>query len=128
MKKIIMLVISILFCSLLVIGCDKKYIDTSEILDLVQSNYISIEIKDKIIEAGSKQQYLIDDFIPKLSRYTLKTYDKELSSEKLTKVNIIYKDGSEIILLDNKYIIISDVVYEIINGSIDLDRFYQFIE
>lgn len=128
MKNRVKLFISILLCTLLLIGCDKNDIAASDVLDLVQSNYISIEIKDKTIYAESKQQYLIDDFIPKLSRYTLRMYDKNIPTEYSNKVDITNKDGTKISLFDNKYITIEDRTYEIISGSIDLDKFYQFIE
>lgn len=128
MRNRVLLSISTLFCTLLLIGCGKKDIASSEVLDLVQSNYISIEIKDKTIKAESKQQYLIDDFIPKLSRYTLRLYDKDIPTEYSNKVDITNKDGSKIILFDNEYITIEDRTYEIISGNIDLDKFYQFIE
>ena len=128
MRIRVMLAISTLFCTLMLIGCGKKDIAASEVLDLVQSNYISIEINDKTIEAESKQQYLIDDFIPKLSRYTLRMYDKNIPTEYSNKVDITNKDGTKISLFDNKYITIEDRNYEIISGSIDLDKFYQFIE
>lgn len=128
MKNRVKLFISILLCTLFLIGCDKNDIAASDVLDLVQSNYISIEIKDKTIYAESKQQYLIDDFIPKLSRYTIRMYDKDIPTECSNKVDITNKDGTKISLFDNKYIIIEDRTYEIISGSIDLDKFYQFIE
>ncbi|VYU22570.1 hypothetical protein [Clostridium tertium] len=128
MKNRVKLFISILLCALFLIGCDKNDIAASEVLDLIQSDYISIEIKDKTIDAEGNQQYLIDDFIPKLSRYTLRMYDKEIPTEYSNKVYITNKDGTKIRLFDNKYIRIEDSTYEIISGSIDLDKFYQFIE
>ncbi len=128
MKNRVKLFISILLCALFLIGCDKNDIAASEVLDLIQSDYISIEIKDKTIDAEGNQQYLIDDFIPKLSRYTLRMYDKEIPTEYSNKVYITNKDGTKISLFDNKYIRIEDSTYEIISGSIDLDKFYQFIE
>jgi len=127
-KNRVKLSISILLCTLLLIGCDKKDIAASDVLDLVQSNYISIEIKDKTIDAESKQQYLIDDFIPKLSRYTLRVYDKDIPTEYSNKVDITNKNGTKVSLFDNKYIGIEDRTYQITSGSIDLDKFYQFIE
>ena len=109
-------------------GCSNKEIKASELIDLVQSNYISIEIKDKVIQAGSSQQYLIDDFIPKLSRYELKEVDKDVSDTDSITVIITYKDASQIVLIDNSYLIIDHKTYEIIDGKIDLEKFYRFIE
>lgn len=128
MKSKITLLLYVILSMLLLIGCKSKEVNTADILDLVQSNYISIEIKDKKIEAGSKQQYLIDDFIPKLSRYTLKSYEGEIPETYSYKVDIISKDNSIITLLDNKYLFVNDVKYEILDGEIDLNKFYKFIE
>lgn len=120
--------IGIMFYGLLLTGCSNKEIKASELIDLVQSNYISIEIKDKVIQAGSSQQYLIDDFIPKLSRYELKEIDNDISDTDSTNVIITYKDGSQIVLIDNSYLILDHKTYEIIDGNIDLEKFYRFIE
>ena len=128
MNNKITLLVSIFLIMLLLIGCKSKEVNASDILDLVQSNYISIKINDKTIETGSKQQYLIDDFIPKLSRYTLKSYQEELPETYSHRVDITYKDKSTITLLDNKYLVVNDVNYEILNGKIDLNTFYNFIE
>lgn len=128
MKYKIKLIVILIICTLLLIGCDKKEIKSSEVLDLVQSNYESIEFRDKRIEKGSKEQYLIDDFILKLGGYTLKEYSGELTEDYKDKVSATYKDGSKIILIDNKYLTINDKSYEIIDGYIDLDKFYKFID
>ena len=128
MKYKIKLIVVLIICTLLLIGCDKKEIKSSEVLDLVQSNYESIEFRDKRIEKGSKEQYLIDDFILKLGGYTLKEYSGELTEDYKDKVSATYKDGSKIILIDNKYLTINDKSYEIIDGYINLDKFYKFID
>lgn len=128
MKYKIKLIVILIICTLLLIGCDKKEIKSSEVLDLVQSNYESIEFRDKRIEKGSKEQYLIDDFILKLGGYTLKEYSGELTEDYKDKVSATYKDGSKIILIDNKYLTINDKSYEIIDGYINLDKFYKFID
>ena len=128
MKYKIKLIVILIICTLLLIGCDKKEIKSSEVLDLVQSNYESIEFRDKRIEKGSKEQYLIDDFILKLGGYTLKEYSGELTEDYKDKVSATYKDGSKIILIDNKYLTINDKSYEIIYGYINLDKFYKFID
>lgn len=128
MRNKIKLLVWIFICSSLIIGCSNKEIRVSDVLDLVQSNYLSVEIKDKKIEAGSNQQYLIDDFILKLQKYTLTLYTGEIPNDFSNKVIITYKDGSVITLLDNDYIEIDDKKYEIVDGSIDLEKFYQFIE
>lgn len=128
MKYKIKLIVVLIICTLLLIGCDKKEIKSSEVLDLVQSNYESIEFRDKKIEKDSKEQYLIDDFILKLGGYTLKEYSDELPEDYKDKVSATYKDGSKIILIDNKYLTINDKSYEIIDGYINLDKFYKFVD
>lgn len=120
--------IVIAFYGVLLVGCSDKEIEASQLIDLVQSNYLSIEIKDKIIEAGSDKQYLIDDLIPRLSAYELKEFEGEFSDDYSTKVIITYKDGSTIILIDNNYLILDDKIYEITDGDIDLEKFYKFID
>ncbi|WP_040215169.1 hypothetical protein [Clostridium polynesiense] len=128
MKNKFKVLLSLIFFGLILIGCDRKEIKASEIVDVIQSNYLSIEINDKKLEAGSNKQYLIDDFIPRLSKYTLKTYDGEFSKDYSYKVIITYKDNSEITLIDNKYLMINDTKYEIIKGNINFDKFYNFIK
>ena len=81
-------------------------------------------MNDKKIESGTKHQYLIDDFIPKLSRYTLKKYNGELPKDYSYKVDIKRNDGSEIILFDNNYLVVDSSKYQIIEGNIDLNKFY----
>lgn len=128
MNKKISLLIYIILSMLLLIGCKSKEVKALDILDLVQKNYISIQINDKKIEKGSNQQYLIDDFIPKLSRYTLQSYEEELPETYSYKVDITYKDNSKITLLDNVYLAVNDVKYKILDGTIYLNKFYDFIE
>ena len=106
-------------------GGKSKKIYASKVINLVQSNYESITINDKKIEVGTKSQYLIDDFIPKLSRYTLKKYSGELPKNYSYKVEIKRNDGSEITLFDNDYLVINSSKYKIIEGGIDLDKFYN---
>lgn len=123
----IKILLGIMFYGLLLTGCGSKEIEGSQLIDLVQSNYLSIEIKDKVIEAGSDKQYLIDDFIPRLSRYKLKEFEGELLDDYSTEVVVTYKDGSTIRLIDNSYLILQDKTYEITEGNIDLEKFYRFI-
>lgn len=106
-------------------GITPKKINASKVINLVQSNYKSITVNDKKIESGIKNQYLIDDFIPKLSRYTLKKYDGELPKNYSYKFNIKRNDDSEITLFDNDYLVISSSKYKIVNGTIDLNKFYS---
>jgi hypothetical protein len=108
-------------------GISPKKINASKVVNLVQSNYKSIRINDKQIDEGTNNQYLIDDFIPKLSRYTLKVYDGELPNSYSYKVSIEGKDGSNIILLDNNYLLVNNSKYKILDGTINLNKFYNFI-
>lgn len=125
-KKMLIFIVSILVvCGSIILGVIPKKINASKVVDLVQSNYKSITVNDKHIEAGTSNQYLIDDFIPKLSRYTIKTYDGELPKNYSYKVYIKSKDGSEITLLDNDYLIINNSKYKILEGTIDLSKFYN---
>lgn len=127
MKAFISIVIVIVLCfSILWVATPKK-INASKVINLVQSNYKSITINDKYIEAGTNKQYLIDDFIPRLSSYTIKIYNGELPENHSYKVDIKSKDGSIITLLDNDYLIINNDKYKILDGIIDLSRFYSFI-
>ena len=124
-KKISVCIICIIILGGLVLwGRTPKNIDASKIINLVQSNYESITVNDKKIESGTKHQYLIDDFIPKLSRYTLKKYNGELPKDYSYKVDIKRNDGSEIILFDNNYLVVDSSKYQIIEGNIDLNKFY----
>ena len=122
---LIFIVSILVVCGSIILGVIPKKINASKVVDLVQSNYKSITVNDKHIEAGTSNQYLIDDFIPKLSRYTIKTYDGELPKNYSYKVYIKSKDGSEITLLDNDYLIINNSKYKILEGTIDLSKFYN---
>lgn len=125
-KKIFISVVSIIvLCVSIIMVVTPKKINASKIVELVQSNYKSITVNDKHIEAGTSKQYLIDDFIPKLSRYTIKTYDGELPKNHSYKVDIKSKDGSEITLLDNDYLVVDNRNYKILEGTIDLSKFYN---
>jgi hypothetical protein len=97
----------------------------SELIPLNQKNYQTIQVNDKIIKAGSHQQYLIDDFIPKLGRYEVKKTPERLPFDYTYKVVIEKTDGSTIVLYDNDYIIINQTKYVIVKGTIDLDKFYR---
>ena len=124
-KKISVCIICIILLGGLVLwGRTPKNIDASKIINLVQSNYESITVNDKKIESGTKHQYLIDDFIPKLSRYTLKKYNGELPKDYSYKVDIKRNDGSEIILFDNNYLVVDSSKYQIIEGNMYLNKFY----
>jgi hypothetical protein len=124
-KKISISFIIIFFCGLILWGVTPKKINASQVVNLVQSNYMSINVNDKRIKAGTNNQYLIDDFIPKLSRYTLKNYDGELPENYSYKVGIKRNDGSEITLFDNDYLVASNRKYKIVEGTIDLNKFYN---
>jgi len=127
-KKIILSIVSVIFVFGLVLwGVTPKKINASKVVDLVQSNYKSITVNDKQVKANTNKQYLIDDFIPRLSVYTLKVYDGELPDSYSYKVNIESNDGTEIILLDNNYLAVNNSKYKIIDGTIDLDKFYYLI-
>jgi Ribonuclease G/E len=102
-----------------------KNINASKVIDMVQSNYKSITVNDKHIEAGTSKQYLIDDFIPKLTAFTIRTYDGELPKYYTYKVDIKRKDGSQITLFDNDYLVIDNRKYEILEGKFNLDKFYN---
>jgi len=125
-KKIVIagIIIVILSITIIMINTPER-IKASEVIDLVQSNYESITVNDKHIETGTSNQYLIDDFIPKLSRYTMKAYDGDLPNDYKYKVVIKGKDGTEITLLDNDYLIKDNKKYEILKGTINLDKFYN---
>ncbi|MGY0371973.1 hypothetical protein [Clostridium sp. JNZ J1-5] len=128
-KKTFMSTISIIvLCSAVLWLAIPKKINASKVINLVQSNYKSITINDKRIEAGTNSQYLIDDFIPKLSRYTIKIFEGELPKNHLYKVDIKSKDSSIITLLDNDYLVINNGEYKILDGTIDLSKFYSFID
>lgn len=125
-KKIsISIVTLIVLCISIVLIVTPEKINASEVIDLDQRNYKAITVNDKCIEAGTRDQYLIDDFIPKLSRYTVKIYNGELPENYSYKVDIKGKDGVEITLLDNNYLMINNNKYEIVEGTIDLDKFYN---
>ncbi|MGL5381254.1 hypothetical protein [Clostridium sp.] len=124
-KKILVFIIfTVVLCCLVLWKVTPKKIDASKVVNLVQSNYESITVNDKKIESGSNNQYLIDDFIPKLSRYTLKKYEGELPKGYSYKVEIKRNDGLEIILLDNDYLVVGSSKYKILEGTIDLNKFY----
>ena len=124
-NKITVCIICIsVLCGLVLWGVTPKKIDASKVVNLVQSNYELITVNDKKIESGTKNQYLIDDFISKLSIYTLKKYDGELPKNYSYKVDIKGNDGSEITLFDNDYLVVSSSKYKIVEGTIDLNKFY----
>lgn len=128
-KRIVVIVIIISIFGISIIwAVSPKKINAAKIIHLAQSNYKSITINDKHVETGTRNQYLLDDFIPKLSRYTIKTYDGKLPQNYSYKVNIISKYGLEIILLDNDYLVVDNINYEILDGKINLSKFYSFIE
>lgn len=128
-RKIYFSLVSLIVLSLFILWLVMpRQINASKVINLVQSNYKVITINNKSIEVGTNDQYLIDDFIPKLSRYTLKVYEGGLPENNLYKVEIKSNDDSIITLLDNNYLIVDDVKYEIIEGTIDLAKFYDFIE
>lgn len=125
-KKLSVYIICIIvLCGLVLWGITPKKINASKVVNLVQSNYKSVTVNDKKIESGTKNQYLLDDFIPKLSRYTLKKYDGELPKNYSYKVHIKKNDGSEITLFDNDYLVISSSKYKILEGTIDFNKFYN---
>ncbi len=125
-KKLSVYIICIIvLCGLVLWGITPKKINASKVVNLVQSNYKSVTVNDKKIESGTKSQYLLDDFIPKLSRYTLKKYDGELPKNYSYKVHIKKNDGSEITLFDNDYLVISSSKYKILEGTIDFNKFYN---
>jgi hypothetical protein len=125
-KKIFISVVSIIvLCVSIISIVTPKKINVSKVVDLVQSNYKSISVNDKYIVAGTTNQYLIDDFIPKLSRYAIKTYNGELHKNYSYKVDIKRIDGSDITLLDNDYLVINNRKYEIVEGTINLSKFYN---
>lgn len=108
-KKIIVfsiLIIIFLFSVIMIIK--PQEIKVSEVISLVQGNYKSITVNDKYIEAGTDEQYLIDDFIPKLSEFTIKSYNGELAKDYDYNVVIKNKDETQITLLDNDYLIINN--------------------
>lgn len=125
-KKIFISIVCfmVLFISISLMITPKK-INASEVVDLAQSNCKSITINDKCIESGTSNQYLIDDFISKLSRYTVKIHGGELPKNYSYRVDIKSKDGSEITLLDNDYLVINNSKYKIVEGTIDLSKFYN---
>ena len=127
MKKKIFISIAtlIVLCISIILIVTPKKINASEVVDVVQSNYKSITVNDKYIEAGTSNQYIIDDFIPKLSRYTIKMYNGELPKNYTYKVDIKSKDGSEITLLYNDYLVINNNKYKIVEGTIDLSKLYN---
>lgn len=73
---------------------------------------------------------IITDYsLPKLWRYVLKEYDKEINvNSDSNVVKITDKDGSEIIIYDNKYLTVGNKNYEIVSGSVNLEKFYTFID
>jgi hypothetical protein len=128
-KKISICIISIVvLCGLFLWSVIPKKITASKVVNLVQSNYKSITVNDKQIEAGTKNQYLIDGFIPRLSTYTIKVYNGELPENCSYKIDIESRDGSKISLLDNNYLVVNNRKYKIIDGTIDLGKFYNFID
>jgi len=100
----------------------------SKVIDLRQINYTTIEVNEKIIKAGSKNQYLIDDIIPKVSNYSIKKYFGELPYESDYIVNIKDKFDNTIVIVDNSYIIINHVKYKIISGHINWSGIYSYID
>jgi hypothetical protein len=125
-KKLSVCIICIVvLCGLVLWATTPKKINASKVVNLVQSNYKSVTVNDKKIESGTKNQYLIDDFIPKLSRYTFKKYNSELPKNYSYKVDIKRNDGSEITLFDNDYLVINSSKYKIVEGAIDLNKFYN---
>jgi hypothetical protein len=125
-RKIIAYILGIaVLCFSIMLVITPKKINASKVIDIVQSNYKSITVNDKHIEAGTSKQYLIDDFIPKLWVFTIRTYDGELPRYYNYKVDIKRKDGSQITLFDNDYLVIDNRKYEILEGTINLDKFYN---
>ncbi|GGM43273.1 hypothetical protein GCM10011351_31530 [Paraliobacillus quinghaiensis] len=100
-------------------------IKATKVINIVQSNYVSLEINDKLIQSGTEQQYLLDDFIPKLSRYTIKDYEGELPNNQTFKVKIL---GDKMITLyDNDYLVVGEEKYKIQEGEINLEWFYNYL-
>lgn len=99
--------------------------NATKVTNTVQSNYVSLEINDKLVQAGTEQQYLLDDFIPKLSRYTIKDYEGELPNNQTFKVKI--SGNNTITLYDNAYLVVGEEKYKIQEGKIDLDWFYNYL-
>ena len=125
-KKILYVVFCFAFLFIFIFVYKPKSINASDIVTMAQSNYSSIKFNDKIIIADGNQQYLIDDFIPKLSRYTLEPYNGNIDTNYSYRTEVNDKKGNQIIILDKKYMIVNDNIYEITNGDIDFDKLFSF--
>lgn len=125
-KKLLITVVGLFTLSFFILKITTPdHINASKVIDLVQNNYRSISVNDKHIEAATSNQYLIDSFIPKLARFTLNAYDGELPKKYTYKVHIKAKDGSEITLLDHNFLLVDNQNYEILDGTIDINTFYN---
>ena len=125
-KKIFYTIFGSAILLIIIFASKPQVINASDIVTMAQSNYSLIKFNDKIIIADGNQQYLIDDFIPKLSRYTLEPYNGNIDTNYSYRTEVNDKKGNQIIILDNKYMIVNDNIYEITNGDIDFDKLYSF--
>ncbi len=125
-KKILYTIVCSAILLIIIFANKPKIINASDIITMTQSNYSSIKFNEKIIIAYGNQQYLIDDFIPKLARYTLEPYNGYIDSDYSYRTELNDKNGNQIIILDNNYMIVNDNIYEITNGDIDFNKLYQF--
>lgn len=125
-KKILYTIVGSAILLIIIFANKPKIINASDIVTMTQSNYSSIKFNEKIIIAYGNQQYLIDDFIPKLARYTLEPYNGHIDSDYSYRTELNDKNGNQIIILDNNYMIVNDNIYEITNGDIDFNKLYQF--
>jgi hypothetical protein len=124
-KKIFYAVFGFAFLFIIIFINKPKSINASEIVTMVQSNYSSIKFNDKIIIVGGEQQYLIDDFIPKLSRLTVMPYEGDIDGNYSYRTEISQKNGTQISIFDNAFMVVNDNIYKITNGEIDYNKLYS---
>lgn len=126
---IIMSIVLLIFIGAkFIFSLEPKYIKAYELMDTVQNNYNYLEFRDKRIERPSKENYLMDDIIPKIGNYLLIKSEEDLSEKQEEILLLGYKDGSKVILRGNKYLSIGENNYEIVKGNINLETFYNFMD
>ena len=131
-RNLIIIIVTILIFVFIgakvIFSLEPKYIKAYKIMDTVQNNYDYLEFRDKKIERPSKEDYLMDDIIPKIGNYLLIKSEEDLSEKEEEILLLRYKDGSEVILRGNKYLSIGATNYEIVKGNINLETFYNFMD
>ena len=84
---VVAILIFIFIGAKVIFSLEPKYIKAYKIIDTLQNNYDYLEFRDKKIERPSREDYLMDDIIPKIGNYLLIKSEENLSGKE-EEINI----------------------------------------